>query len=171
MFAIGFISFLLSILNFSQTDIEKHEFHVSKTLLEYKESDQALQVTLNIFIDDLELVLENRGVQKLFICTEQEAENSEEFIAQYLTEVLNIQINSETQNLEWIGKEPSDDLESVWCYFEIKNISKLESLQVQNSLLLETFDDQKNIIQIIGPNKKSGYFMFQKGNDSDSIVF
>lgn len=164
------ISILAILLSFP-TNIDDHEFHVSKTLLEYKPDQQTLQVTLNIFIDDLELALENTGSGKLFLCTKKEVEDAEMYIFDYLKEHVQLNINAEDMQMNWVGKESSDDLESVWCYIEINNIQKLESLKIKNSILMEVFDDQKNIVQIIGPEKKSGYFMFQKGNDADSIEF
>ncbi|MCR9287038.1 MAG: hypothetical protein NXI23_06560 [Bacteroidetes bacterium] len=171
MILISIFSLLLSFQGTTTSTLEDHEFHVSKTLLEYKANEQSLQVTLNIFTDDLDLALEKKINEKLFLCTEKEHPESDTHLIAYFKQKFSIKINSEKSELIWIGKEPSDDLASVWCYLEIKEISKLEALDVQNNLLMELFEDQKNIVQIIGPEKKSGYFMFQKGNDSDSIIF
>ena len=72
---------------------------------------------------------------------------------------------------EYIGKETSEDLQAIWCYLEIINIESIKSIRVENSLLMELFDDQKNIIHIMMPDKKQGYFMLEKGKSSDKATF
>ena len=47
----------------------------------------------------------------------------------------------------------------------------LEELTVTNEILMDAFDDQKNIISIKGPNDKRAFFLFKKGNSTDSVQF
>lgn len=126
---------------------------------------------MHIFIDDLELALENRGIEKLYLCTGKEKPESESHVFQYLSENLLINVNNSDVKPDWVGKETSEDLTAVWCYLEIKNVAEWKTLEVQNMLLNDIFDDQKNIVQIIGPNKKPGYFLFQKGDSAERIEF
>ena len=71
----------------------------------------------------------------------------------------------------FIGKETSEDLQAIWCYLEITNIEAVESIVVENNLLMEMFADQKNIIHIMMPDKKQGYFMLEKGKSSEKAIF
>ncbi|RMG82164.1 MAG: hypothetical protein D6714_11790 [Bacteroidetes bacterium] len=148
-----------------------HQFHVSKSLLEYKAADQSFQVSVNIFIDDLELALKKSGHPGLFLCTEKESPEAEKIIFDYLRQKIQVKINGAPASFDWVGKEPSDDLATIWCYLEITQVPDPASLFVQNEILMETFDDQKNIVQIIGPRQHSGYFMFQKGQAAETVQF
>jgi len=148
-----------------------HEFHISKCQIEYSEPDAALQITLHIFIDDLEEALRKQGKDKLFIATEKEDQQAEAYVFEYLKEKLELDVNEEKATYTFIGKEPSEDLQAIWCYLEIPNLEKVSDLSVNNTLLTEVFNDQKNIVSVVGPNKKQGYFLFQQGSSTEHMEF
>lgn len=148
-----------------------HEFHVSKVQVDYNLDDQAVQISMHIFIDDLEEALREQGVEGLFLCTEKESEDADKHLEDYLNQVFQIKIDEKTAPYEFLGKEPSEDLLAVWCYLEIPNIEQLEQLSISNSVLMEIFDDQKNIIQVTKSGKNQGYLLFSKGSSSDVVRF
>ena len=148
-----------------------HEFHVSKCQIDYNAKEEALQITLHLFIDDLETALKQQGADKLYICSEREDEKAELYLFRYLQQRFQLLVNETEQAFEFIGKEPSDDLQAVWCYLEITGVSELSSLEITNSLLMEVFADQKNIVQIRLPEGRQSYFMFQEGMTSEKIQF
>ncbi len=149
-----------------------HEFHVSKCLVEYKAENEEIQVSMNIFIDDLEIALKTLGVDSLYIGTEKEAEEADKYIDRYLGQAFTVMVNDQ-EKAEWqfIGKEISEDLSSIWCYLSIPAEENIEALFVKNSILLETYDDQKNITSIIGPEKKKTSFMGTRGDDEKMISY
>lgn len=155
----------------NEVSIQEHEFHISKCLIEYNEPEKALQVTLHVFIDDLEEALRQQGADKLFICTEKEVEKAEGYIYKYLQQKLKISLEGQPMEYTFVGKEVSEDLAAVWCYLEIENIESFNQLHVKNSIFLESFDDQKNIISVIGPNKKKGYLLFNRGKNEETLEF
>jgi hypothetical protein len=71
----------------------------------------------------------------------------------------------------FLGKEPSGDYQGAWCYIEVENVAQLSIINIQNNLLMEIFDDQKNVIQLIGPNNKRGTILFQKGRETETVKF
>ncbi len=148
-----------------------HDFHFSKCLIELNPEQNTLQISWHIFLDDLEQALENQGTGKLFLCTAKESEKGETYLFKYLTENLNIKIDNEPFSPQWVGKELSDDLAAVWCYFEIKNIEGINKIEITNTLLTELFDDQKNIVHLLGPKNRNGYFMFDNAKIKEMIVF
>lgn len=148
-----------------------HEFHVSRCLVEYNTKDQAVQITLNIFIDDLESALAEQGAKELFIGTEREVEKADQYIAKYIEQRLFLSINETDFEYEYLGKETSDDLASIWCYLEIEGIQDLQKISISYSLLMELYDDQKNIINVIGPQKEEDYFLFTKGKTFDEVQY
>ena len=156
---------------YNSETVPAHEFHISKCLIEFNEKEKALQFTLHLFIDDLEEALKLQGADKLFICTEKEAETAEDYIYKYLQQKLSISLEGKEVGYTFIGKEMSEDMVAVWCYLEIENVENIHQLHVKNSILLEAFDDQKNIISIIGPNKKKGYLLFNNAKNEETLEF
>ncbi len=150
---------------------ESHEFHLSKCQIAYNQEAQVLQISLHLFIDDLEEALRQQGADKLYICTEKESEKAEDYIYKYLQQKFQINLEGTVINYSFLGKEISEDLSAVWCYLEVKNITAFGKMRVKNNLLMEVFEDQKNIISILGPDKKKSYFLFDQINNEETIEF
>lgn len=167
-------SILLSLLLFLMPSIYEnslHEFHVSKCSVDYDAEDKALQITVHLFIDDLEEALRQQGVDELFIATEKEANGVDEYIDKYLHQRFEVLVEDQPVDFEYLGKETSEDLQAIWCYMEITDVETIESLTITNQILMEVHDDQKNIMNITGPEKKKAYFLFLKGNSTKTIDF
>lgn len=148
-----------------------HDFHVSKCLIEYNEQEKALQISLHVFIDDLEEALRRQGADELFICTKKEAANAEKYIGRYLKQNFVLEVNGRQAEYNFLGKEISDDLMAVWCYMEVLEVDHMEQLAVTNKILTEVFDDQKNIVSVFGPGNQKGLLLFQKGKSRESVSF
>jgi hypothetical protein len=128
--------------------IDAHEFHLSKSTINYNTKDQSLQITMNMFIDDLELALQPTAGDTLRICTQKEKADAESSIHKYILEHLKIEINGQLMIPEFLGKEQSDDLAAVWCYLEVKGIPIFSEMLVTNNIMIELYDDQKNMTNI-----------------------
>ena len=166
------LCFSINKQSFSRVEVDsKHEFHISKCLIEYNEKEKALQLTLHLFIDDLEEALRQQGADELFICTDKESEKAEDYIYKYLQNNLAIDLEDQSLTYNFIGKEISEDLVAVWCYLEIENIERFNKIHVKNNILLEVFEDQKNIISVIGPDRKKGYLLFNNAKNEETIEF
>lgn len=151
--------------------ISDHQFHISKTQIAYSETDNALQVSMHVFIDDLEEALRRRGKDKLFINTEKETIEADSSIVEYLSDVFSISIGDKALPFTFIGKESSDDLQAIWCYLEFEKVGTFDQLTIENGLLMEVYDDQKNMILFEKPGSDSAYFMFTTDNRKDNVKF
>lgn len=148
-----------------------HEFHLSKCTTHFDADENALQISLLLFIDDLEEALRRQGADHLKLCTAQESEKAEAAMQTYLQKHFIIKIDGISQKLNFIGKEPSEDLQAVWCYFEITNVKSMEKVEFINNILLEVFDDQKNLVNFTVPGKKNEYMLFHKGKATEVVDF
>ena len=160
--------FIFGILSTFLLSAGLHEFHVSKCLVKYSEKDQSLQISIHIFIDDFETALKDKEDQ-LFLGTEREKSSADQFVENYLTEKLKIKVDGTDQSFEYIGKEISDDLQALWCYFEIENTNPNQKIEIENTVLMELFDDQKNIVSLKGPLQSKAYFLFVNDYFSDTL--
>jgi len=144
--------------------ISHHDFHVSKCLMNYRPEQQTIQISMHIFLDDLELALRERGHDKLFLCTKKEAADANEVLVAYLRDEFQLTLNGEARAFNFVGKEISDDLAAVWCYLEVTDLPRLESLELRYSVLMDIYDDQKNLASLERPGEEVGTLLFQKGN-------
>jgi hypothetical protein len=62
-------------------------------------------------------------------------------------------------------------MSAVWIYLEIPVTSKMKTLNIKNSLLIGEFDDQKNLVHVIGPNKKEGTIIFANAKTEENLTF
>jgi hypothetical protein len=160
-----FISFLLL------CSFEMHQFHISKTDVTYKPTEKTLQITMHIFIDDLEKSLEKQGISKTYIGTEKEKQEANSLIIKYLQSNFSIKLNNKAIIYDFLGKETSNDKQAIWVYLEAKNVKDIKQIFVENKIITETYSDQKNIVQINVPSKKQGYFLLDKNKPSEMASF
>ena len=71
-------------------------------------------------------------------------EYRDSLIQVYLFENLNITFDGKEKKRTYIGNEVEED--AMWCYIEYSGVKKINSVEVRSTVLLETFDDQGNII-------------------------
>ena len=165
-FLIGYLS-----VTFVWGIVLSHEFHVSKCQIEYFEKEHSIGISVHIYIDDFEEALAKTGVKDLFLCTEKEHADANTYISNYLKEKIAIHLDDKSVGFKFIGKEPSEDNLAVWCYLEIEKVAEFSKCTVTNTVLMETFDDQKNIVSIKGPKARKAYFMFERDQVTESVVF
>ncbi|MCY3555356.1 MAG: hypothetical protein OXH56_08545 [Gemmatimonadetes bacterium] len=129
-----------------------HPFYISVCQVDHNADTGALEMSFRIFMDDLELALETMGTERLHLGTEREAEKADIYIGRYLARHVVIEINGRRVSAAFLGKEVDPD--AIWCYVEVENIPVLESMTMTNSLLLETFEDQVNLVHVNANGQK-----------------
>lgn len=148
-----------------------HDFHVSKCLVEYNAADKALQISLHVFVDDLEEALRQQGYDNLQIGTTKEHPQAEDYLRGYLQKSFHVEVDDRPLVVNLLGKELSDDYLAVWCYLEITGIENFHKLKLSNTILMELFDDQTNMVTVKGPAGKRDGFLFQKGKAEGTVNF
>lgn len=146
-----------------------HEFHLSRSIVNYDSDQEVLQITTNIFIDDLESALSQYGAENLQISTDSEKEIAEEYIFGYLLSNLIIKNDGKELPFEFIGKEPSDDLQAIWCYMEVKLDTQINDLDIENNILNDMFDDQKNMTTIQVDKKRIKDILFTIDHTTEHV--
>lgn len=104
-----------------------------------------IQITTRIFIDDLNEALEKKYKQKVYIATEKESQQDVDLMKKYFAEKFQIKVNGKLKLMNFVSKEVEENV--VICYLSIKEISKIKTLEVENSIITEVHSDQQNIIQ------------------------
>ncbi|NUO03069.1 MAG: hypothetical protein HUU01_20865 [Saprospiraceae bacterium] len=148
-----------------------HEFHASKCLIEYQAEEKTVQISLHLFIDDVEEALRRKGADKLFLCTEKESKQAEVYLERYLRQNLQLKLDGRERPFRFLGKEAADDWMGMWCYFEIGEVAPFQELIIDNTLLTEVFSDQKNLVSIVGPDHKKSSLLFHKQKTQQRVAF
>lgn len=141
-----------------------HKFYVSVTNVNYSEKDDALQITTRIFIDDLEAVLEERYGIDAQLGTKTEAKIAEEYVVKYLKTKFLIRLNGEQSAFDYLGKKYDNDV--VICYLEVPKVGfdQLKSIEIQNEVLTDLYEEQKNLVHIKYQGKKKSFILIKENN-------
>ncbi len=131
-----------------------HPLHVSVTEVEYNEKSRALQIVSRIFIDDLELSIRRQlNQESLDLLEPKNGMTTDQLVSAYLINRIRFKLDGKAAKINYIAHE-IEDL-AIICYLEIENVKKIKNLEVTNTVIQETHDDQSNIVHITykGPVK------------------
>src|SRR5687768_14925216 len=108
-----------------------HPIHVSVTEVEFDEKDQALEIMMRVFIDDLELSLRNSLAQPdLDILHPGKGQTTDGLISNYLKEHFKVSLDKKIQETQYLGHER--EAEAFVIYIEVKGIRKWKTISVFN---------------------------------------
>lgn len=152
---------LLSLPTFGEG---KHPFHTSVTEIVFNEKERLWEVSIGLFQDDLEVSLSSFQGKKFQF---KPSNQVDDLLVSFIKKQLGFQVNQKLQTpFRYVGWEPLLDV--VWIYFEIPTDQELSGVYLQNSLLIESFADQTNLVHVArGGNKKS--YLFQKDKTVQQI--
>lgn len=149
--SIGFlVIFILSSFAF-------HKFYVGMFQLEYVPQKKELQITTRLFINDMNEALEKKFHRKTFIAEDNETKEDVILLQKYIMGKFKIQVNNQPKDYIFLSKEIENNV--LICYFKIKDIPKINSLEIENTILIELFPEQQNIIQFNNNGKKQSLLL------------
>lgn len=132
-----------------------HPFFVSMTEFDYNAKDKELEISVRIFTDDLENTIRKAhpGV-KVDILHPANQVQMNQFVSEYIQKHLVLQLNGKPATMSFVGYEQQS--ESIWTYFEVKDVTGVQKLDVTNGLLHDYNTNQINMMHIkVGDNEQS----------------
>ena len=143
---------------------DAHPFHTSVTELVYNEKEGIWEVSIRLFQDDLEQSLSQfKGKRFQF----QQDQGAEELIQTFVKKQFGFLVNQQLQTpYRFLGWEPQQDV--IWVYLEIPTQQSMTGVFLKNSLLVETFPDQTNLVHVARKGDKKSY-LFQKGKEVQQL--
>ncbi|MDZ7614964.1 MAG: DUF6702 family protein [Flavobacteriaceae bacterium] len=145
-----------------------HKYYVSMTEIKYVEEKKEIQITMRFFIDDFEKVLGDQFKKPFALATEKELKDTDKFINFYLIQNFRLTINGKAHKFHFLGKEYENDV--VYLYAEVTDVQSIQSIEIQNRMLFEGFEDQQNYIKLdVNSQKKT--FILTKQIDKELIKF
>jgi len=159
----AFLLLIIPLLSFSI-----HKYYLSLTKIDYVEESNSLQITMRIFIDDLENTLNKINHKSFDLDTKTELEDTNIYIEKYLLKQFEVNINGLSKNYVYLGKKYENDV--VYLFAEIINITAINSIEIRNRILMDAFSEQQNIIKLNINNKKKSFILTSK-DDKDLLKF
>jgi len=151
---------------FFLTSFSNHKYYVSTTQIAYVSASESLQITMRVFTDDMEALLQHRYWDQYKLHPDNYPERIDRTINKYVSSKLNIAIDDIPLKLQFVGKKYKDD--QVVCYFEVEQVAPFKKIEISNSLLFDLFEDQQNIIHFSTDSLKKSLLQVQ-GNAKNAI--
>lgn len=144
-----------------------HDFHVSICEIEYDQERKALEITHKLFLDDLEQGLNLKAKNgNIDVTNPKDKIVFQQTMNKYLLENFSVIVNGKQVVLNYLGSEIEEDV--MYCYVDIIGVKKLKSISVKNTLLMQVFDDQVNIVHVEVEGKTRS--MKLSNGDVESII-
>jgi hypothetical protein len=158
-----YLLFTFSLLLFSAAP--KHDYHVSVTQMQFNPALKSFEISIRLFTDDFERGLsQSNDMQRIVI---RNGDKNDALVEQYIRKSF-ILTDSQKKpaSIHYIGKEQEED--ATWVYLEVPIQGTWAGYRLQNSTLMEVFDDQVNMTNVkYGSEKKT--FLFKKGQTVHNI--
>ena len=145
-----------------------HKYYLSLTQIEYNATNKSVEIIINVFIDDLETALNKIHLKDFQLNTKKELKNVDTYFYQYLKDNINLKIDGKSHTYNYIGKEYDNDV--VFFYLEIKNIESVKEIEIENTILIQHFSEQQNLVKS-KVNKKHKSVLLTKKQQHGSIHY
>jgi hypothetical protein len=120
-----------------------HKFYLSNTSIEFNAETRGIEITSKIFTDDLEHAIEAQCYR--YNSLYPQTPEVYELVKKYIGEKLSLQVGGRNVILNFLGYSVENDMTTVFLegnYFEPNLVI------VNNTILLELFGDQQNIVEV-----------------------
>ncbi len=140
--------FIKSCIHFS------HPVHVSVTNVDYCPDDLKMEISIKVFKKDMQLLFAHLDQVNIDFEKMEEVEKNQERINSYFQNHFYIDNND---RCELIFKEVELDNEWIWFYYKIENIELKKEFEIANTILLDLYFDQKNMMIFSIEEIEKGY--------------
>ena len=158
----------VGILFLSLTAFSVHKFYMAVYQVNYAPEKKMLQITSRIFVDDLNKALEKKYNKKLYLGSEKESSEETLLLKKYFLEKFSVKVNGQTKTVNFLSKEQEGDI--LICYCNVKEINKINSIEIFNSVLIDWNTEQQNITHVTVLGDKES-ILFTDSNRSGMLKY
>jgi len=138
-----FVLFIGALFFLTPSVSEEHDFHVSVAEVQLSKKTQKVEVSLRVFLDDLELALLSANQLDDLVGVDEVA-----LIDMYIRDHFEIQINGNSYPVVLEEIIPSNP--AVFCIFHMDGPSPAtgDTIYIRNDVFMEMYDDQINMLNV-----------------------
>ncbi|KPQ14080.1 MAG: hypothetical protein HLUCCX10_11335 [Algoriphagus marincola HL-49] len=145
-----------------------HPFYISLTEIRQNPNSNRLEIATKIFWDDLEVGLSSFHEETIDFLNPDDPEMLQQQVEAYLKENFQIWIAEKEINWVLLGFEVEED--AAWFYLESDPVKLENNIRIKNSVLIEDFSTQQNIIHVYQGNSRSPRsLLLGKGQETDEL--
>jgi hypothetical protein len=123
-----------------------HPLHVSVTEIEMDAKEKRLEIMMRVFMDDLEVTLREKYKTPDLDVLNPKGRTVDQMMEEYLKLHFKIALDTKAQVMKYLGHEQEGD--AFIFYIEVANVKKWKTIQIQNDIIMEMYDDQSNIVHV-----------------------
>lgn len=162
------VYFFFGIVFLSLTSFGYHKFYMAVYQVNYAAEKKMVQITSRIFVDDLNNALEKKHNKKLNLGTDKESAEELVLLKKYMSEKFSLKVNGELKPIQFLSKELDGDV--MVCYWNIREVSKIKSIEVYNAVLVDWNSEQQNITHFT-VNKIKNSFLFTNSSTREVLKY
>lgn len=143
-----------------------HDFHASVTQMQYNPKEKTFEISIRIFTDDLERALSQASNAPIH--SDKDSKN-DALLERYIrSHFVYMTPQKQAKRLIYVGHEVEAD--ANWLYLEMPYTESIRNGVLKQSVLMEMFDDQVNMvnIQYLGQKKT---VVFRKNQPVQDVSF
>ena len=151
------VTLLILIASFFSAPTADHPIHLSVTELYPSDAGQ-VEMSITFFMDDFGDAINYDQYREQINSGELSVDD---LIMRYLVEKTSLELNGKAVQYELVRKETN--FPALTCYLKVSpEITDLKSLSVENTMMLELFDDQRNMVHVKIPEKEGSLILDKK---------
>lgn len=146
-----------------------HPVHVSLLNIDLNPETGKIEIVFKLFSDDFEHIIMNKYNVDLDITSKVDPGEKTEFINRYIYEAFELRINgTKIDNWEYTGNQMNE--EAIWLYYQNSWPGKMKEVTVINSVMMDIYEDQTNMIIVSWPGKQNGYCLNNKEREITLLI-
>jgi hypothetical protein len=130
-----------------------HSLHQSTAEAEYNPTTKKLEVSLTVFINDLETALIRQSEREMRLDKTHAAEFDAQIQAYLAKTFVVTDVTGKAAKIEWVGRQIDEETKksgdpTVTLFFEVAMPEGLANAKMRHSVFCELFKDQENLVLI-----------------------
>ncbi|GEO22001.1 hypothetical protein CQA01_25350 [Cyclobacterium qasimii] len=146
--------------------METHPFFISLTDMVYNENRQQIEIAQKIFWNDMETSLTIASGKQVNFLKPEDPKLLESLIKEYILENNKLEVDGKKLKLTYLGYEIEED--AAWFYMESEKIPEPFEVTIYNTILLDDFPTQQNIVNFY-KNRKPKSLITRKDKISGTL--
>ena len=138
-----------------------HPVHVSVTNVDINTESGRINISIKLFSDDLEELIGRKYNVQLHITAQEDPGDKIEALNRYIAESLVCKLDGKDPVVLEFSKLKINE-EAIWLYYTYDHQGKIRRMDITNTLMLEKFDDQTNLLILTYNDIQNGYRLNNK---------
>jgi hypothetical protein len=130
-----------------------HPIHVSVCNIEF--SQQKSIISIKLYSDDFSIVIQN-NFNETFTHLKADESPYRDYISDYVNSNLQVFVNNR-RPLKFVYDYSETDHEAIWLYFKVNKVNMSDDIKIINTLMLDLYEDQTNLMIINYEGKQDGF--------------